>query len=178
MSRMRCARPGGAANGKPTSPMPSTLRSGRHRDTLPEIEQRAILADRLDADREAAEVAELTTPADRRPEFDVPLVREDLEHSARERNHENHELAELFLHGAEEAIARDPRLAGAREVQAVMEQHIGEVFRGDAAQMTSANQESRQMISDALRRGLDVSVRVPEPVRMIEPMQTRPDLER
>ena len=62
--------------------------------------------------------------------------------------------------------------------QTVMEQHIGEVFDGDAALMASANLESRQLISDALRRGLDVSVRETTPVRQIEPVEVRPDWER
>ena len=88
------------------------------------------------------------------------------------------ELAELFLRGSSERVAADPRLAGAVQAQNVMEQHIGAAFEGDAPGMASANIESRHLISDALRRGLDVSVREPAPVRQIEPLQTRPDLER
>ncbi|AYJ84665.1 hypothetical protein D3Y57_00765 (plasmid) [Sphingomonas paeninsulae] len=91
---------------------------------------------------------------------------------------EREELAELFLHGGTEKLAHDPRLAGAVQAQAAMEQHIGEVFDGDPSHMASAKLESRQMISDVLRRGLDVSVREPTAVRQIEPIQTRPDLER
>ena len=64
------------------------------------------------------------------------------------------------------------------QAQNVMEQHIGAAFEGDTPGMASANIESRHLISDALRRGLDVSVREPAPVRQIEPLQTRPDLER
>jgi hypothetical protein len=52
-----------------------------------------------------------------------------------------------------------------------MELHIAEVFPGDPDGQTAANLESRQMISDVLRRGLDVSVREPTPVRQIEPVQ-------
>lgn len=88
------------------------------------------------------------------------------------------ELADLFLHGAAERVAADPRLAGALQAQSAMEQHIGEVFDGDATRMASATLESRQMISDVLRRGLDVSVREPTPVRQIEPIHALPDLER
>lgn len=155
-------------------------RSGRHRDTLGrDASSRAILADEISADREDRAVAESTAPDPRRVNGEPSLVREEQEqHAVAERRHEADELAELFLHGAAETVAKDPRLAGAREVQAVMEQHIGEVYRGDATQMTSANLESRQMISDALRRGLDVSVREPTPVRQIEPILTRPDMER
>ena len=155
-------------------------RSGHHRDTLDrDPGERAILADEINADREARAVATSTVPDVRRANGEPSLVREEQEqHAAVERRHEGAELAELFLHGAAEAVAKDPRLAGAREVQAVMEQHIGEVYRGDTTQVASANLESRQMISDALRRGLDVSVREPTPVRQIEPVQTRPDLER
>jgi hypothetical protein len=94
------------------------------------------------------------------------------------RRRESEELAELFLQGTEGSAGTDPRLAGATQAQRVMEQHIGEVFEGDAMSMASAKLESRHMISDALRRGLDVSVREPTPVRQIEPIQTRSDLER
>lgn len=156
-------------------------RSGRHRETLEqETQSRSILADEIKADREDREVAE-STVADRRHSSgeEPPLVREEQEQDAAyERRHEGDELADLFLHGAAERVAGDPRLAGAVQAQAAMEQHIGEVFGGDVTRITSANQESRQMISDALRRGLDVSVREPTPVRQIEPIQTRPDLER
>ncbi len=102
---------------------------------------------------------------------------------------ESEQLAELFLHGGAEQISADPRLAGARDAQAMMELHLKEVFDGDVGQTTAATLESRQMISDVLRRGLDVSVREPTPVReiapvepapvrQIEPPQPTPDLER
>ncbi|MDR6710256.1 hypothetical protein J2X73_004661 [Novosphingobium sp. 1748] len=100
-----------------------------------------------------------------------PASQEDL---AR-RDHEA--LADLFLNGSAETIAADPRLARAREAQEVMELHIAEVFPGDPTGQAAANLESRQMISDVLRRGLDVSVREPTPVRQIEPVQP-PELER
>ena len=99
---------------------------------------------------------------------------------AREENRERREsdeLAELFLHGAAEKIAANPRLASAVDAQAAMERHIAEVFQGDAGEMAAANLESRQLISDVLRRGLQVSVREPAPVRQIEPISP-PDLER
>jgi hypothetical protein len=80
-------------------------------------------------------------------------------------------LADLFLSGSAETIAADPRLTRAREAQEVMELHIAEVFPGDPDGQAAANLESRQMISDVLRRGLDVSVREPTPVRQIEPVQ-------
>ena len=53
-----------------------------------------------------------------------------------------------------------------------------EVFDGDAGRMAAATFDSRQMISDVLRRGLDVSVREPTPVRQIEPIHATPELER
>jgi len=59
-----------------------------------------------------------------------------------------------------------------------MEQHIGVAFEGDVDRMMSASLESRELISGALMRGLDVSVREPTPVRQIEPIQLTPDLER
>ena len=106
------------------------------------------------------------TPADRPPG------------EASERRHESEKLAELFLQGAAERVAAEPRLANALQAQSAMEQHIGEVFDGDASRVASAALESRQMISDVLRRGLDVSVREPTPVRQLEPVQTHHDLER
>lgn len=59
-----------------------------------------------------------------------------------------------------------------------MDQHLGAAFDGDAERMTSASLESRHMISDVLRRGLDVSVREPTPVRQVEPIRPTHDLER
>lgn len=108
-------------------------------------------------------------------------------HPASERQHtietaprlsESEELAELFLHGGAERISAEPRLANAREAQAMMEKHLDKVFDGDVWQTTAATLESRQMISDVLRRGLDVSVREPTPVRQMEPIQPTPDMER
>jgi hypothetical protein len=106
------------------------------------------------------------------------LVREEREHAAADHRHESEALAELFLHGAADRIAAEPRLANALQAQATMERHLGEVFEGDVGQTSAATLESRQMISDVLRRGLDVSVREPTPVRQIEPPQPTPDLER
>lgn len=90
---------------------------------------------------------------------------------------EGQELAELFLNGNAQKQADDPRLANALKAQEEMERHIAELFKGDAPRIDAANLESRQMISDVLRRGLDVSVREPTPVRQIEPVHT-PEMER
>ncbi len=106
------------------------------------------------------------------------IVREERVHGADVARDENEELAELFLRGNAERIEADPRLANAVEAQAVMEQHISVAFEGDADRIMSANLESRELISAALSRGLDVSVREPAPVRQIEPIQITPDLER
>jgi hypothetical protein len=94
------------------------------------------------------------------------------------RHSESEALAELFLHGAADRISAEPRLANAMEAQAMMERHLGELFEGNVGQTAAATLESRQMISDVLRRGLDVSVREPTPVRQIDPPQPTPDMER
>ncbi len=107
-----------------------------------------------------------------------PVPRDAEERSPGAGRNERDRLAELFLHGGAERISAEPRLAGARDAQAMMERHLGAVFDGDAVQTSAASLESRQMISDVLRRGLDVSVREPTPVRQIEPPQPTPDLER
>ncbi|MBB3588955.1 LPD7 domain-containing protein [Sphingomonas sp. BK481] len=106
------------------------------------------------------------------------IVREERVHGADAARDDNEELAELFLRDNAERIAADPRLANAVEAQAVMEQHISVAFEGDTDRIMSANLESRELISAALTRGLDVSVREPTPVRQIEPIQPTPDLER
>jgi len=106
------------------------------------------------------------------------IVREERVHGADVARDENEELAELFLRGNAERIAADPRLANAVEAQTAMEQHISAAFDGDADRIMSANLESRELISAALSRGLDVSVREPTPVRQVEPIQITPDLER
>lgn len=122
---------------------------------------------------------EATAAPERQPEQEPHIVREErLHQAAPERRHENDELAELFLHGGAERIAAEPRLAGALQAQAAMDQHLGAAFDGDAERMTSASLESRHMISDVLRRGLDVSVREPTPVRQVEPIRPTHDLER
>ncbi|PTW43954.1 hypothetical protein C8J25_11317 [Sphingomonas faeni] len=105
-------------------------------------------------------------------------VREERVHGADAARDDNEELAELFLRGNAERIAADPRLANAVEAQVAMEQHISAAFEGDADRIMSANLESRDLISAALSRGLDVSVREPTPVRQVEPIQITPDLER
>lgn len=106
------------------------------------------------------------------------IVREERVHGADVARDENEELAELFLRGNAERIAADPRLANAVEAQVAMEQHISAAFEGEADRIMSANLESRELISAALSRGLDVSVREPTPVRQVEPIQITPDLER
>jgi len=122
---------------------------------------------------------EATAAPERQPEQEPHIVREErLHQAAPERRHEDNELAELFLHGAAERIAAEPRLANALQAQAAMEQHLGAAFDGDTDQMASASVESRHMISDVLRRGLDVSVREPTPVRQVEPIRPTHDLER
>ena len=122
---------------------------------------------------------EATAAPERQPEQEPHIVREErLRQAAPERRHENDELAELFLHGGAERIAAEPRLANALQAQAAMDQHLGAAFDGDAERMTSASLESRHMISDVLRRGLDVSVREPTPVRQVEPIRPTHDLER
>ena len=115
---------------------------------------------------------------ERKLEPEPPIVREERLHEGAAARGENEELAELFLRGSAERIAADRRLANAVEAQAAMEQHIGVAFEGDVDRMMSAGLESRELISGALMRGLDVSVREPTPVRQIEPIQSTPDLER
>jgi len=155
------------------------VRSGLRRDALPrDAGSRMILADRADTERADGAAAEPNL-ADRTSAGQTPAARaeEAMQQPAAGRP-VGDELADLFLHGAAERVAADPRLAGALQAQSAMEQHIGEVFDGDATRMASATLESRQMISDVLRRGLDVSVREPTPVRQIEPIHALPDLER
>ena len=156
------------------------VRSGVSRDAIgKEAGAIVTLADEIEADREGRSVADPIETQDRPGEGQTLTVREGQERgAAAERRQESEELAELFLHGATEKLAAEPRLASALQAQATMEQHIGEVFDGDRGQMVSANLESRKLISDVLRRGLNVSVREPTPVRQIEAMHTHPDLER
>ena len=132
----------------------------------------------VEADREDQQVAASTAPPERQPEPEPQIVREERQHGPAAARDENEELAELFLRGSAERIAADPRLANALEAQAAMEQHIGVAFQGDADRMMSARLESRELISGALMRGLDVSVREPTPARQIEPIQITHDLER
>ncbi len=137
------------------------------------------LTDEVASEREDRLIIEPTAPPERQPEAEPHIIREERRHQAApERRHENDELAELFLHGAAERIAAEPRLANALEAQTAMEQHLGAAFDGDADRMTSASLETRHMISDVLRRGLDVSVREPTPVRQVEPIRPTHDLER
>lgn len=85
---------------------------------------------------------------------------------------ESEKLADLFLGGTHEQRQAEPRLANALEAEAEMRRHLEAAFQGDDQRIEAVSQEGRQMISDVLRRGLDVSVREPTPVRQIEPIQT------
>ncbi len=156
------------------------VRSGLNRhEVAREAGANVSLADALAGEREDRLVAGSTAAPELQPEPEPHIVRgERLHQAATERRHENDELAELFLHGGEERIAAEPRLANALQAQAAMDQHLGAAFDGDADRMTSASLESRHMISDVLRRGLDVSVREPTPVRQVEPIHPTHDLER
>ena len=150
------------------------VRSGLNRQDV----AKETVASFVESEREDEQVAASTVAPERKPEPEPQIVREERLHAADAARDENEELAELFLRGSAERIAADPRLANAVEAQAAMEQHIGVAFEGDVDRMMSASLESRELISDALRRGLDVSVREPTPVRQIEPIQPTPDLER
>lgn len=144
-------------------------------------ETASALVDQIYGAQEERAVARSTRDQDRQPqpERDAQVVREERQRSEEAKRHrDSEELADLFLHGAADTIAAEPRLANALQAQAAMEQHIAEVFKGDAMQVASETRDSRQMISDVLRRGLDVSVREPAPVRRIEPVQSSPTLER
>ena len=129
-------------------------------------------------ERQDRAIAEPTMPDRRRSAGREPAGDDPERRAANERLHEGEELAEIFLQGSTDRIAAEPRLAQAMQAQAAMEQHIGEVFGSDIEGRASANLESRQMISDALRRGLDVAVREPTPTRQLEPVHARPELER
>lgn len=150
------------------------VRSGLNRHDV----AKETVAAFVQSEREDERVAASTAEPERKPEPELPIVREERLHEGAAARGENEELAELFLRGSAEQIAADPRLANAVEAQAAMEQHIGVVFEGDVDRMMSASLESRELISGALMRGLDVSVREPAPVRQIEPIQPTPDLER
>ncbi|MBB3588379.1 LPD7 domain-containing protein [Sphingomonas sp. BK481] len=156
------------------------VRSGLNRhEVAKEAGANVSLGNELAGQREDRRVTGSTVAPERQPELEPLIVREErLHQAAAERRHENDELAELFLHGGEERIAAEPRLANALQAQAAMDQHLGAAFDGDADRMTSASLESRHMISDVLRRGLDVSVREPTPVRQVEPIRPTHDLER
>ncbi len=156
------------------------VRSGLNRhEVAREAGANVPLGGALAARPEHRLAGEATAAPERQPEQEPHIVREErLHQAAPERRHENDELAELFLHGGAERIAAEPRLANALQAQAAMDQHLGAAFDGDAERMTSASLESRHMISDVLRRGLDVSVREPTPVRQIEPIRPTHDLER
>ena len=129
-------------------------------------------------EREARAIAEPTTSDRGRSAGREPVGDDPERRAANEQAREGEELAKLFLEGSADRIAAEPRLAQAMQAQATMEQHIGEVFGSDIDGRASANLESRQMISDALRRGLEVAVREPTPTRQLEPVHARPDLER
>ena len=156
------------------------VRSGLNRnDVAREAGANVSLADEVAREREDRLAAGSTATPGRQPEPEPSIAREKrLHQTTAERRHENDELAELFLHGGAERIAAEPRLANALQAQAAMDRHLGAAFDGDADRVTSASLESRHMISDVLRRGLDVSVREPTPVRQVEPIRPTHDLER
>ena len=156
------------------------VRSGLNRhEVAREAGANVPLGSALAATPEDPLAGEATAAPERQPEPEPHIVREGCLHQAAPpRRHENDELADLFLRGGEERIAAEPRLANALQAQAAMDQHLGAAFDGDADRMTSASLESRHMISDVLRRGLDVSVREPTPVRQVEPIRPTHDLER
>jgi Large polyvalent protein-associated domain 7 len=155
------------------------IRSGRNRRDVAKDGSGLTAADELAADREDRAVAASTLAPERAPAAEPQIVREERQlDAAAEHRHASEELAELFLHGASDRISVEPRLASALEAQATMEKHLSRAFDGEASRLTAATLESRQMISDVLRRGLDVSVREPTPSRQIEPRQRTPDLER
>ncbi|MET3762096.1 LPD7 domain-containing protein [Sphingomonas sp. UYEF23] len=148
------------------------VRSGLNRDEV----AKELVASFMKSEREDERSGELL-PYPRSGQ-EPQIVRDEREHRASSARDENEQLAELFLRGNAERIAADPRLANAIEAQAAMEQHIGVAFEGNADRMMSASLESRELISSALMRGLDVSVREPTPVRQIEPIHPTPDFER
>lgn len=156
------------------------VRSGLNRhEVAREAGANVPLGGALAATPEDRLTGEATAAPERQPEQEPHIVREErLHQAALPRRHENDELADLFLHGGAERIAAEPRLANALQAQAAMEQHLGAAFDGDTDRMASASVESRHMISDVLRRGLDVSVREPTPVRQVEPIRPTHDLER
>lgn len=136
--------------------------------------------DRRASAREAAATVAVEAAADRKE------VAEDIgraehylaqEHRIMARAEQDEGLAELFLNGTAEEIAKEPRLQNAVRSQQAMEHNIEHVFAGDANGIDAARLESRQLISDALRQGLDVSVREITPERQIEPNRSA-DLER
>ncbi len=127
---------------------------------------------------EARAIADPATPDRGRSAAREPVGDDPERRAASERLREGESLAELFLCGDADRIAAEPGLARAVQAQAAMEQHIGEVFGSDIEGRASANLESRQMISDALRHGLDVAVREPTPTRQLEPAHARSELER
>nr|WP_276589272.1 LPD7 domain-containing protein [Sphingomonas sp. GM_Shp_2] len=155
------------------------VRSGLHRDSLrAQADDKVAIASEPETDRAQPTSAHQIDAARSRPAEQEPVRQTAGDQDLMKRRRESEDLADAFLRGTRDRVASDPRLAGAREAQVAMELHIGEVFGGDANRIASANLESRQMISDVLRRGLDISVRETTPVRQIEPVQPRPDLER
>lgn len=144
-------------------------------------ETATALTDQLAAEREDSDVARSIRERNgaAHDHTHASPAHEAAAHAPDEHRVARDELAELFMHGAAEVIAADPRLAGARAAQAAMELHIAEVFKGEPTQILAANLESRTLISAALSNGRDVSVQEPTSVRQIEPIQTpTPAMER
>jgi hypothetical protein len=135
-------------------------------------ETATALANQLAAEREDSDVARSLGErnAAAHDHAHASPAHDEAAHAPADHRGARDELAELFLHGAAEVIAADPRLAGARAAQTAMELHIAEVFKGEPTQILAANFESRTLISAALQNGRDVSVQESPPVRQIEPI--------
>jgi hypothetical protein len=87
---------------------------------------------------------------------------------------ESERLASLFLNGTQAEREAEPKLTNALNAEAEMRRHLEAAFEGNDNRIETVSLEGRQMISDVLRRGLDVSVREPTPVRQIEPTSPPP----
>lgn len=103
--------------------------------------------------------------------FDEFLAKKDHRPGA---ERESERLANLFLTGTQAEREAEPKLANALNAEAEMRRHLEAAFEGNGNRIETVSLEGRQMISDVLRRGLDVSVREPTPVRQIEPTPTPP----
>lgn len=142
-------------------------------------ETASALVDQIYGERGERTVSGPAPSGKRRPQVEPEALaaRAEQERRADRPRDRGEQLAELFLNGTAEAQAAEPRLINALRAQATMELNIGELYKDNPSQIAAANLESRALISDVLRRGLDVSVREPTPVRQIEPAHS-PEMER